>query len=105
MTAKKSLQEVLRKLSEVSKYDLTKEEKRQLSGLFRKHSSIFQLDGKPLGRTDLIRHDIKTNSHPIRQPPWSFPIGLRKESEKQIAEKLENNVIEPSSSLWASPVV
>ena len=62
------------------------------------------MDGEPLGKTDLIRCDIKTNCHPIRQPPL-FPIGLREEEEKQTEEILEKNVIEPSSSLWASPVV
>ena len=63
---------------------------------------MFQLNDEPL---DLIRHDIKTNSHPIRQPPQRFPIGLREEGEKQTAEMLEKDVIEPSSSPWAGPVV
>ena len=76
-----------------------------MSGLLRKHFSIFQLDGEPLGRTYLIRHDIKTNSHLIRQLPQRFPIGLREEGKKQIAELLKKDVIEPSSSPWASPVV
>ena len=50
---------------------------------------MFQLDDEPLGRTDLISYDIKTNSHPIRQPPRRFPLGQREEGEKQIPEMLE----------------
>ena len=66
-----------------------------MSSLLREHSSIFQWDGEPLGRTDLIRHDIKTSSHLIGQPSQRLPIGPREGKD----------VIEPSSNLWASPVV
>ena len=86
MTAKEP--EALRKLCEETQNDLTKEEIRQMSGLQKKHSSVFQLDGEALGRIDLIRHDIKTSIHPIRQPPQRFPIGLREEEEKQIDKML-----------------
>ena len=102
MTAMEQLPEALRKPCEETWYDLTKEEKNQLSGLLKKHSSVFQLDAEPLGRTDLIRHNINTSGHPIRQPPQRFPIGLREEGKKQIAGMLEKDVIEPASSLWCS---
>ena len=82
MTAKIPLPEALRKLCEEIQYDLTKEEKRQQSGLLRKHSFVFQLDGEPHRKTDRIRHDIKTNSHIIRQPTQRYPTGLREEGEK-----------------------
>ena len=65
----------------------------------------FQLEGQPLGRTQLIQHEIHTSRLPIRQPPWRFPIGLREEGEKQIEEMIEKDVIELSLSPWASPVV
>ena len=32
-------------------------------------------------------------------------VGLREEGEKQIEEMMKKDVIEPSSSPWASPVV
>ena len=53
----------------------------------------------------MIRHDIKTNSHLIRQPPRKFPIGLERRREKQIAGMLKKDVTEPSSSPWVIPVV
>ena len=70
-----------------------------------RHKDAFQLDGQPLGRTQLIQHEIHTLSLPIRQPPRRFPIGLREEGERQIEEMMDKDVIEPSSSPWACPVV
>ena len=58
-----------------------------------RHSSVFQLNSEPLGRTNLVRHDIITSSHPIKQPPVRFSIGLGEEGEKQIAEMLDKTVI------------
>ena len=71
-----------------------------MSGLLRKHSSACQLDGESFGRTDVIRYDIKTRSHPIRQPPRRFLMGLGEEGEKLIAKTLDKDVTEPSSSPW-----
>ena len=73
--------------------------------LLERHKDAFQPEGQPLGKTQLIQHEIHTSSPPIRQPPRRFPIGLREEGEKQIEEMIEKDVIEPSSSPWASPVV
>ena len=95
----------LRDMYEETQYDLSKAEKRQLSRLLGKHRDVFQLEGDSLGRTSLVKHDIHTIGPPIRQPPRRFPIGLREEGEKQIKEMLDKDVIEPSNSPWASPVV
>ena len=81
MFAKELLLEALRKLCWTTQYDPKKDKKRQLSSVLRKHSAVFQLNGEPLGRTDLKRHDVKISSYPMRQPPQRFPIGLRKEAD------------------------
>ena len=99
------LPEELQRIREETQYDLTKEEGRKLSHLLQKHKEVFQLEGEPLGRTHLVEHDIKSMGHPIRQAPRRYPIGLREEGEKQVHEMLARDVIEPSSSPWASPVV
>ena len=70
-----------------------------------KHRDVFQLDGQPLGRTQLTQHGIHTSSPLICQPPGRFPNGLREDGEKQIEEMMKRDVVEPSSSPWASPVV
>ena len=100
-----SLPKELQEICEETQYDLSKSEKKQLSRLLKKHQGVFQLEGEPLGRTDLVKHEINTVGPPVRQPPRRFPIGLREEGEKQIKDMLEKDVIEPSSSPWASPVV
>ena len=96
MNAKEPLPESLRKLGTI----LLKRSRRQLFGLLGKHSSVFQIDGL---RNDVLRYDIKTSSLPTKQPPWRFPIGRREEGEKQIAEMLDNDVIELSSCPWGRP--
>ena len=66
---------------------------------------FISLKGNPLGRTQLVQHDINTTGLLIRQLPRRFLVGLREEGERQIQKLLERDMIEPSSSSWASPVV
>ena len=105
ITKQKDLPEELKTVCDEAQCELTREEGKQLSKLLMKHQSVFQLKGEPLGRTHLVEHEIHTTGPPVRQPPRRFPIGLREEGEKQIQEMLEKDVIETSTSPWASPVV
>ena len=105
ITTKTTLPEELQKMSKDIQFDLDDKEKRQWRQLLEKLRDVFQLDGQPLGRTQLIQHEIHTSSSPICQPPRMFPIGLREEGEKQIEEIMKKDVIKLSSSPWASPVV
>ena len=105
MSGRETLPEELVRICEDTQYDLTREEKKQLSQLLYKHKDVFQFEDEPLGRTKLTEHEIHTTGRPIRQAPRRFPIGLREEGQKQIEEMLKRDVIEPSVSPWASPVV
>ncbi len=59
-----------------------------------------------LGHTSVIEHKIDTgSSQPIRQYPRRLPYAYREETKAQVAEMLEQGVIQPSSSPWASPIV
>ena len=49
-------------------FDLNAQEKKQWRQLLERHKDAFQLDGQPLGRTQLIQHEIHTLSPPIRHP-------------------------------------
>ena len=59
-----------------------------------------------LGHTDLVRHKVNTgNAAPIRQPPRRLPSLKTDEAHKAVTEMLEQGLIEPSTSPWASPIV
>jgi transposase InsO family protein len=105
ISADVSLPEELETLIEGVQCPLSTKEKRQLQNVLLRNKDVFQLKGEPLGKTDLVQHEIKTEGQPIRQPPRRYPLGLRSEGEKQVRDMLDQEVIEPSASPWSSPVV
>ena len=59
-----------------------------------------------LGHTDVIQHNIDTGSAlPIRQYPRRLPYAYREETKQQVTDMLQQGVIQPSHSPWASPIV
>ena len=59
-------------MSEDVQFDLNAQEKRQWRQLLERHNDAFQLDGQPLGRTQLIQHEIHISSPLICQPREGF---------------------------------
>ncbi len=58
------------------------------------------------GNTDRVKMFIDTgDSPPIRQSPYSVPVGIRDKVKKELDSLLECGVIERSSSCWSSPLV
>lgn len=58
-----------------------------------------------LGRTHLLEHTIDTSSAtPVKQAPLRLPPFKRDEVDRQLSELLEQGRIEPSKSLWGSPI-
>ena len=77
-----------------------------LTRLLREYQDIFIQEGQPLGRTRLVEHEIDTGeARPIKQRPRREPLGMQDVVKKEIHDMLDKDVIEPSSSAWASPVV
>ena len=70
------------------------------------YSDVFALDSSELGTTDVVAHSIVTRDHrPSRQPVKRTPFALREKVDTLVREMLEQKVIEPSESPWASPIV
>ena len=81
-----------------------------VAGQFRKfltkHAKVFAANDADLGRTNLVEHHIDTGgAAPIRQAPRRIPIAQQSECDREVRTMLEQGVIEPGQSPWASPVV
>lgn len=84
---------------------LTPREKEKFMELIREYRDVFATKEEPLGRTDVVRHEIKTTGEPIKCRYRRTPMGLRDEVLKEEEKMKTMGVIEPSNSPWASPVV
>lgn len=79
-----------------------KETVRQLLMLY--HASFAKSD-RYLGRTDSIKKIYKGDSLPIKQAPRRIHFHMQKDVDGHIDDLLQRNIIEPSSSPWASNIV
>ena len=79
-------------------------QQQQLNELFREFSDVFSR-GDDLGNTPLLEHAIETHGPPLRQPYRRQNPAVRREEMAQVQQMLSSNVIRPSNSPWASPVV
>ena len=81
-------------------------EKEQLYCLLTEYANIFAACSSELGRTDKVKHQIDTGSSaPIRQQVRRVPPVRREEVKKLLKDMLAQDVIPPSNSTWASPVI
>ena len=85
--------------------DLRVTECELLHSLVMEFSDVFALNSSELGRTSITTHKIDTgDSPPLRQPPRHVPFALRGKVDSLVEDMLEQGVITPSSSPWASPI-
>ena len=83
--------------------DLNATDKNTLLQTLLKFSDVFD---ESLGHTDVIQHHIDTGSAPhIRQYPRRLPYVYLEETKQQINDMLQQGVIQPSHSPWASPIL
>ena len=86
--------------------ELDDKQQQDLHRLLSQYHDIFAVDEHDLGHTNAIKHQINTgNSPPIRQHARCIPPARRHEAKNLLNDMLNNNIIQPSSSPWASPVV
>ena len=92
--------------SDVNLSDSQQQQQQQLYTLLLRYSDIFATKDSNLGRATMLQHTIQTgDSPPIRQHTRRIPHYQRDEVKKLIQEMLTKNIIQPSKSPWASPVV
>ena len=100
------LPEEVSKLAEDIDIEMTPGQKGQIRNLLHRNLEVFTLPDQPKGRTDWIQHEIHVETEiPIKQAVRRPPIHLREAAEKEVEKMLKDDIIEPSSSPWASPVV
>ena len=70
------------------------------------YQDVFSKHDNDLGFTHLAEHTIDTdNARPIKQPFRRVPLAYEQAEKEAIDKMLEQDVIRPSSSPWASPLV
>ena len=85
---------------------MTENEFQRVKQLLLDNRDVFSCTGEPLGRTKMVKHPIRTQSEtPIKQAVRRPPFHLKEEADKEVQKMLKQDIIEPSESPWASPVV
>ena len=96
----------LKDLYERTITDMNFEQQVQVAKLLKKYSDVFSESDNDIGRTGIIKHRIPTgDAHPIKQRPRRVPVHMNEEIDKQLENMLKENVIQPSTSPWASSIV
>ena len=74
--------------------------------LLHDYSTVFAVNPKNPGRSSTVQHTIDTQNHrPVRVSPYRVSQAENEIIQKEVTEMLQNNIIKPSSSPWAFPVV
>ena len=81
---------------------LSDSQKADLEMLFQKYPDVL---GEKLGRTNVVQHLIETEAQPIRQHPYRVPITMRETLKAELDLMSKLDIIQPSRSPWASPVI
>ncbi len=86
--------------------DVEPQFKEPLTALLNNYDDLFASNDAQLGSTGLIKHSIDTQGcGPIRLRPYRAARGQKDEMERQIKEMMDTDVIRPSTSPWAAPVI
>ena len=85
--------------------ELSLDQRREFEELLEEFQDIFAGKDFKLGNTHWIEHEIHTKGPPVRQPYRRQNPEVRKHEQEQLKEMLDQEIIRPSCSPWASPVV
>ena len=85
---------------------LTDHQREKFLALLSHYEDILVKFPEDLGRTDVLSHHIETgDTKPIRQQALRVPLPHRCTVQELLKDMLEKQVISPSKSPWASPIV
>ncbi|MGI9458857.1 MAG: reverse transcriptase family protein, partial [Pirellulales bacterium] len=85
---------------------LSETEKPIFQNFLADNDDIFALDDSELSQCPYVKHPINTGqAPPIKQRAYRIPICERAKLKTHIDGMLQNKIIRPSTSPWASPVV
>ena len=86
--------------------NLPRHKKEQLKALLLQYKDCFSSSSK-VRQTPVAKHRIITdeNVRPLRQSPYRVSAREREAIRQQVDEMLRDDIIQPSKSPWASPVV
>ena len=86
--------------------DITQAQEDEFPALLSHYSDIMADSPNKLGRTGVLQHHIATGSAaPIRQQARRVPLPRRETVHKLLQDMLSRDIISPSKSPWASPIV
>ncbi len=91
---------------DLSQSDLETDQKVQVEALLEEFDDIFSKHSRDYGRTDLISHKINlTESEPPKSRLYRVPPKQREVMRQKVDELVEDDLIEPSDSNFASPAL
>ena len=86
--------------------DLTDTQKQKLYVFLGQNRKVFAKDFSELGKTHLHSHRIETyDNKPISKAPYRQSPEMRRETERQTKQMLEDGIIEESNSPWHAPIL
>ena len=86
--------------------DLTDEQKHKLYIFLGQNRKVFAKDFSELGKTNMHAHRIETfDNRPVSKAPYRQSPEMRRETERQTKQMLEDGIIEESSSPWHAPIL
>ena len=81
-------------------------DKNKLYYLLAAYSDVFAANKTDFGRTNQIQHKIDTaGAIPIRQRNRRIPPAQREKTTQMLQDMMSKQIIKPSTSPWASPIV
>lgn len=96
----------LLELADRSKQHLSQPQQESLLNLINVYRDVFACSPSEIGRTSAAHHHIDTgDAIPIKQAPRRIPLAKRNEVTEMVQDMRKQDIIEPSSSSWVSPVV